>query len=323
MKWNKQMAALSLVCLAACGAAGAADKAPVAPGFVYSPYKLLDLHREGGATSSGALTLAFATGECGAEVWGQQSAQEVAAGHAARLAAAGVDYIISTGGQGGVFTCGSDAGMERFLARYASPRLLGIDFDIEAGQTAEQIDSLVQRAATAQRKRPGLRVSFTVATHAASDGSKKSLNAMGESILAAVRRSALKNYTFNLMVMDYGPPDAASCVVREGVCDMGRSAIQAVRNVNEKHGIPLRQLEVTAMIGLNDMPANDFTVVDARVLAGAVRSMRLAGLHFWSQDRDTPCPGAISGASGICNGLPGVPAGAYSRAFQRALAPRK
>ena len=73
-------------------------------------------------------------------------------------------YIISTGGAAGSFTCGSDAGFETFINRYASSSLAGIDFDIEAGQSQADIDNLVARVKNSQAKHPGLRWSFTLAT---------------------------------------------------------------------------------------------------------------------------------------------------------------
>jgi hypothetical protein len=305
-----------------------ASAALAAPRVVVGPYKFLPLNRAPGhaigardgtpyaAGKPAALTWAFATGECGGEAWREQAGAQVAAANVAAFAKAGIDYVVSTGGQGGVFTCATDEGMERFVARYDSPRLAGIDFDIEAGQTGEQIAAIVQRAATAQRKRPGLRFSFTVATHAASDGSRRSLNALGETILAAVRASTLRDWTFNLMVMDYGPPAADSCVVRGDACDMGSSAVQAVRNVHEKYGIPLAQIEVTPMIGVNDVARNDFTLDDAKVVGAAVREMGLAGLHWWSLDRDRPCKVAVQGASDRCSGMAGGE-GAFEEAFRQ------
>ena len=77
--------------------------------------------------------------------------------------------------------------MEQFVARYASPMLLGFDFDIEAGQTPAMVRSLLQRIKVAQQRRPHLRISFTVATHAASDAGQASLNAQGQQVLDAIR----------------------------------------------------------------------------------------------------------------------------------------
>lgn len=301
-----------------------AAHAAAAPSFVYSPYQHL-AHRtpyivEGKrSVGPGALTWAFATGECGAEKWGDESAQQVADAHVAAFDQAGVDYIVSTGGQGGIFTCATDEGMERFIKRYESKHLIGLDFDIEAGQTAQQVESLILRIKAAQAKRPQLRYSFTVATHAASDGSRKSLNGEGEAILAALRRNGVRDFTFNLMVMDYGPGERASCVQkRGGVCDMGKSALQAARNVSQKYGLPYAQIELTAMIGVNDVVSNVFTLDDARMLAAAVKKMKLAGLHYWSLDRDRPCGEPTTGASPTCSTLP-VKAGEYNRAMSASM----
>jgi chitinase len=323
----------------------AAQPAPAstAPRFVYSPYKFLpiaidrDTHIIStaitGAVSpfvlsgvpalspgTAALTWAFANGECGTENWGHGlDAQRVADANVAAFDKAGVNYIISTGGEGGVFTCATDAGMDKFIARYLSPHLIGIDFDIEAGQTAEVIDALVQRAKVAQRKYPQLRFSFTLATFAASDGSLGSLNAKGESVMSAIRKRGLSNYFLNLMVMDYGAATAEHCVVIAGLCDMGRSAIQAVVNVNKKFGVPLDRIELTPMIGVNDVVANVFTLQDALVIANYARDNKLGGVHFWSLDRDVPCVGVASGASPTCSSLNDLPSLAFTKAFYQGL----
>lgn len=312
----------------------AGHAAQAAPRVVYSPYKHLDMYNDPASNvitvapdgkrlpyvghGKQALTWAFASGECGDERWGGQPAQAVADANVAAFAAAGVGYIISTGGQGNVFTCGSDVGMERFIKRYESPQMIGIDLDIEAGQTTDQVDALVQRVAAAQARRPHLRFSFTVATHAASDGSRHSLNGMAETVLAAVRRSGLAGYTLNIMVMDYGPAAKKVCVVRKGRCDMGASALQAARNVHEKYQVPYEQIELTAMIGVNDVVENVFTLADMDTMTRGARQLKLAGLHFWSTDRDTPCRSELKGADAACSGMPGVPAGAYGRALAKA-----
>lgn len=309
--------------------------AHAAPAVVVSPYKHLPLHRPANSNvitvlqngqpvpwldqpgRAPILTWAFATGECGAETWGGQPGQAVAAANVQAFVQAKAGYIVSTGGQGGVFTCATDEGMERFVARYQSTYLIGFDFDIEAGQTPAQIAALAQRIAHVQKKHPQLRFSFTIATHAASDGSKRSLNALGESVLAAVRQAGINDWVANLMVMDYGPAARDVCVVKSGRCDMGASALQAARNVHEKYGVPYAQIELTPMIGVNDVVENVFTVADAAAVADGVRTMGMAGLHWWSADRDGPCAGQVEGADALCHTMPGVAAGAYQRAMTK------
>lgn len=327
------------VVTAACAST---DEVRTPPRFVFSPYKHVAIAREpethvfgtaaGGRWSplvvggrpalpvgANVLTLAFATGECGDENWDGADPRTVIDANLRSLAQAGIGYIISTGGAAGTFTCSTDAGMERFIARYASPGLIGLDFDIESTQTADEIDSLVRRVAAAGKRHPGLRISFTLATLAASDGTRASLNRHGELVMRALATSGLAGYVINLMVMDYGDATPANCVVVGGNCDMGRSAIQAAQNFHRTFGVPLSRIELTPMIGVNDVHANVFTLDDARLMARYVRDARLAGLHFWSLDRDTPCVGDARKPSPSCSNLDRVPPLAFTRAFVRAL----
>lgn len=291
---------------------GACLQAQAAPAFVAGPYQYLPLTN--GAAQvlpRGTSTWAFASGECGAEVWRDQSGQEVAARNVAAFVKAGRPYIVSTGGADHMFTCAGADGMERFIARYASAQLVGIDFDIEDKQTEAQVDALMATIVDAQRRRPTLRISFTVATHAAGDGSGGSLTPLGERILAAVKRHGVRDAVFNLMAMDYGPAAPAVCVVKAGVCDMGASALQAARNVHAKYGVAYERIALTAMIGMNDVVSNVFTIEDARTLAAGARTLKLAGIHYWSLGRDKPCDQPISAASDACSGV-AAPAGAFA-----------
>jgi len=264
------------------------------------------------------LTWAFATGECGQERWGDFDTEAFAKLNVEAARTSGRRYIVSTGGEAGIFTCASDEGMARFVARYDSPQLLGFDFDIEGKQTPAQIDALVERLRHLQQRRPELRLSFTLASFASGDGSGRSLNALGGRVLAAIRRVGLKDAVLNLMAMNYGPANPAHCVVREGRCDMGASAVQAARNLQQKHGVPAAQIALTAMLGENDVQANVFTPADAETLLRETRAMGLAGLHFWSMDRDQPCPAGSPRVSPLCHGLAQPGAGGYTRL----LAPR-
>lgn len=290
----------------------AATSSQAAPAFVAGPYQYLPLARhEATLPAAGTATWAFATGECGREVWRGQSGSQVAAANVARFVQAGRPYIVSTGGAEAIFTCASSAGMDRFVQRYLSPQLVGFDFDIEDKQTPAQVDSLLRQIRRTQRRHPRLRYSFTIATHAASDGSLRSLNPLGDSIHAAIRKHGVQGAVYNLMVMNYGEALPANCVVREGRCDMGASSLQAARNVHAKYGIPYRQIALTAMIGMNDVVANVFTPDDARTLMEGARALGLAGVHYWSLDRDKPCAAPTAVADGSCSSTD-APAGVYT-----------
>jgi chitinase len=260
-----------------------------------------------------AITLAFATGACGSENWGGAPGASWAAENVPQLQAAGLNYVVSTGGEAGTFTCTSAAGMESFIARYASPHLVGIDFDIEGGQSQSDIQNLVNSAVGAQSQYPNLQFSFTIATLGASDGSFGGVNSLGNEVVQAVLGSTLKKYVINLMTMDFGSASSSVCVVVSGSCEMAQSAIQAVKNLEHTYGIAASKIAVTPMIGLNDNTAETFTIADVDTLTSYVKSNGLAGLHFWSLDRDTPCSDTY--ASPTCNSISSTTALEYTKRF--------
>ena len=58
-------------------------------------------------------------------------------------------------------------------------------------------------------------------------------------------------------------------------------------------------IELTPMIGGNDAQDEHFTVADATTVAHFAITQGLAGVHYWSYDRDTDC--APGSASSTCN----------------------
>jgi hypothetical protein len=95
--------------------------------------------------------------------------------------------------------------------------------------------------------------------------------------------------------------------------------MQATLNLQDRYGVPLARIELTPMIGVNDVTANVFTVDDALTLARFARDKGLAGVHFWSLDRDVSCPEDRRVVSSKCHGLPALEPFAYARAFADAL----
>lgn len=264
-------------------------------------------------TNLSAITLAFATGACGSENWGGVPGATFASANIAALSSAGLPYVVGTGGAAGTFTCGSTANFASFLSRYMSSQMVGVDFDIEGGQSQADINNLVAAAVYGQSVYPNLRFSFTLATLASSDGSYGGLNSLGDSVVKAIKASSLTNYTINLMVMDYGSPSATVCVVSNGKCDMGQSAIQAVTNLQHTYGIPASKIELTPMIGVNDASDENFSIANTDTIASYAVSNGLAGLHFWSLDRDNPC--SQTTASSTCNSVPSTTPLQYTKRF--------
>lgn len=317
-------------------------------GFVFGPYKDVGINLDWntnvlstqvlGAQATllsvlplglDTVTWAFATGECGAETWAGLTPKALVDANVPGFQGAGKRYIISTGGAAGSFTCGTDAGFAAFLATYDSPAFAGVDFDIEAGQTKAQIDDLVQRVVTARKTRPGLRVSFTLATLApGKSGSTQAvslgaaapdpLGTAGQTVMASIKAHGLTDYLVNLMVMDYGSANPTVCVVgADGRCDMGQSAIQAAMDLHDHHGLPYAQIELTPMIGGNDVTDEVFTLADADAVAAFAKAQGLSGVHFWSLDRDNDC--TQTWASATCNSYGQAGALGFTKRFLSAL----
>jgi hypothetical protein len=247
-------------------------------------------------SANNAFTWSFASGECGSEGWAGLTPAQVASNIQA-FVSAGKKYIISTGGQAGLFTCGSDAGFTRFIQTYNSASLIGIDFDIEGGQSQSVINNLVARVKAAQGAFPNLRFSFTLQT--LGGNASPGLNQLGSWVMQAIQSQGLTKYFINLMTMDYGSTLASNCTIVGGSCEMGQSAIQASELLHNGFGVPYNQIELTPMVGGNDSPGETFTLADVATVSSYVLQKGLGGVHFWSFDRDNDCgPGS---ASPTCN----------------------
>ena len=314
----------------------------VAGGFLFSPYKdvtnSLNWNTNVASTSvTGtltpllqalpqkvpAVTLAFATGQCGSENWGGVAADSIAKANIPLFTAQNRNYVIATGGAAGAFFCASSTGMQSFINRYASANLVGIDFDIEGGQTQTDITALVKSVYDVQASFPNLRFSFTLATLGSTNGLSGSapngdLSPLGGYVMNALAKYPLNNYTINLMVMDYGSPGAGVCVVgSDGLCDMGQTAIQAAKNLASRYGVPYNHIELTPMIGVNDVNNELFSLKDAATMTQWAKTNGISGIHFWSVDRDTPCTSAY--ASPICSSVPSIPAWGFTQEFIKDL----
>eukprot|EP00731_Ephydatia_muelleri_P015468 Em0008g1188a len=84
------------------------------------------------------------------------------------------------------------------------------------------------------------------------------------------------------------------------MCDMGASAIQAAKNLNKKYGVPFTEIALTPMIGMNDVTNEIFTIEDMKKVLEFGAKVGLAGLHYWSFDRD--CHSLVN-ASPTCSGV--------------------
>ena len=254
--------------------------------------------------SGDGVRLSFATGECGSETWAGISADTFAKANIGLLNSHGIQYTVSTGGANDLFTCSSTSGADRFLNRYLGPQLQGFDFYIATNMSTDELSNLMQSVLYLQQKNPKLNISFTLASSASTGPDATSINELGKSVLTAARNAGLK-FVVNLMTMDYGStPSQWICVVDGNQkCNMGASAIQAAKNLNKMHGVPFTEIALTPMIGMNDVTNEIFTIEDMTKVLEFGAKVGLAGLHYWSFDRDCQCPDSSVHALPSCSGV--------------------
>jgi chitinase len=155
-----------------------------------------------------------------------------------------------------------------------------LDFDIENGTA--NVPKLLQALKVVQKAHDKVKLSFTLPVM------PEGLTAEGKAILSAANDAGLK-FNVNIMAMDYGPGYTG---------DMGAYAIEAIINLHqflqemypEKIPQVLWQfIEVTPMIGVNDVNTEQFTLNNADKLKQFAQNKQLGGLSMWSLNRDKPC----------------------------------
>ncbi|HEY6253434.1 MAG TPA: carbohydrate-binding protein [Candidatus Angelobacter sp.] len=271
------------------------------------------------AMPNSTLVWAFATGTCGSENWGGiSSAME--ATNVQAFVNAGKKYILSTGGANGTFDCPTGQGLINFINTYNSANLVGVDFDIEGGQSQQIIDNLINATKAAQQQFPNLQFSFTIPSLGSLSANPITGGGIGTTVVSEIKRLGLSgNYFINLMTFDYGSTSPNNCVVANGKCDMGQSAIAAAQALNQQSGIPFKNIGLTQDIGQADTQDEVTTLQNIDALNAFVLSNGLAGSRFWSFDRDTPgsCPVGPPSSS-TCNGTGNAPL-AFTHEFMNSL----
>lgn len=166
-----------------------------------------------------------------------------------------------------------------------------LDFDIENGTA--NIPNLLQALKLFQKEHPDVLLSFTLPVM------PEGLTSVGKEIITSAATLGL-HFNVNIMAMDYGPAYSG---------DMGDYAISAATNLHQflqeiypdkKPEALWQMIEVTPMIGVNDVNTEQFTLSNAAQLKQFAQKNLLGGLSMWSFNRDKPC--ADKWASPICSG---------------------
>ncbi len=260
------------------------------------------------------LIWSFATGTCDAENWaGFTPAQEQA--NIQQFLNTGKNYIISTGGAAGTFDCSSGQGLINFINRYNSTNLVGIDFDIEGGQSQQVVDNLITATIAAQKQFPNLLFSFTIPSFGSLQANPITGAGVATTVVKEIQRLKLGGkFVINLLTFDYGTVSPTVCVVVNNKCDMGQSAIAAVQALNQQTGIPMSNIGFTQDIGQADTPGEVTSLQDIDTLNAFAVANALPISWFFSFDRDTPNGTRADNMNG--NGAPPL---AYNQEYMKTL----
>lgn len=234
-------------------------------------------------------------GQCNPAWAGQYTLNDKFADYlTAKLRAQGASTIISFGGASGMDlskACSQQSLVSAFKQISTRYQAKGLDFDIENGSA--NVPKLIKAIATFQKSNPNITISFTLPTM------PEGLTAEGKSVITKARDAGI-NFNVNIMAMDFGP-------AYQG--DMGEYTIQAAKALyatlqslypSSSQASLWKRIEVTPMIGINDVSVEHFTLENAQRLKSWADGVGLGGLSIWSIARDKPCDSQW--ASPICSG---------------------
>ncbi|MQA89328.1 MAG: sugar hydrolase [Gemmatimonas sp.] len=228
------------------------------------------------------------------------------------LRSTGGDVRISFGGANGVELAESCSSVDSLVAQYAAVvdlyGLTKVDFDIEGGAIADPVSierrsqAIAELQRRAQEAGRALDVSLTLPVL------PQGLTADGLQVLMSAIASGVRIDGVNIMAMDYGDAVAPDPDGR-----MGKFAIEAATNTQEQLAelYPNRStaelwamVEVTVMIGQNDVQSEVFRQQDALELLEFAGQIQFGSLSMWSMTRDVECPEGITPwASPTCSGI--------------------
>ena len=175
------------------------------------------------------------------------------------------------------------------------------DFDLEGTALTDSASIGLRSKAIAilQKERSDLKVSFTLPV------TPSGLSDDDLAVLDSANTNAVMVSTVNIMAMNYGTSYTG---------DMGDYAISAAKAAHDqlKDVFALstanawRGLALTAMIGVNDVAGETFTLSDGAQIRSFAQTNSLAWLSMWSAFRDQQCDTTASAADGASTDCSGV-----------------
>jgi chitinase len=229
----------------------------------------------------------------------------------AQLRAQGGHAMVSFGGQANnepAVTCTSPSKLEQaYLAPVQRYHATAIDLDVEGAGLADTAANArrAQAVAAVQQRvaRDGRRLAVWLTLPVTAQG----LTPQGVAAVRAMLAHHVDLTGINAMAMDFGPGQGAG---QDMFGTVRRSLFAAHAQAMALYGVDSaaawQRLGVTVMLGVNDVPGEQFTIADAQRLAALARAQGLPRVSAWSLNRDAACGGAfarVGVTSDTCSGV--------------------
>ena len=254
-------------------------------------------------TSISGITLAFviSDGGCAATTDIQQHMDDVSA-----FVADGGKLKASFGGAAGTYlenACPDAASLAAAIGDFVDQTgILDLDFDVEQWQaTTPEINAKRAQALAMVQSQIGIQVAFTLPSlpHDDANGVPGGVPADSLAVVTSAIDAGVKVSHVNLMTMDfygnYGDKTMAEKSI-SAVVDCKAQLQGAIPGLSDEAAYAM--LGATPMIGVNDDPAEIFTLDDAASLAAFAKQNHLGLIAFWAINRDQPGSGSLGVYSG-------------------------
>lgn len=322
--------ALLLLLCSACATGTAADQgavsdprpattAPAPATTAYTPY--VSATTAAGTDAAGSpdtynLAFVVADGDTCTPLWGGSAAatDPAVVSRVAALTSSGADVRVSFGGAAGTepaLACDSARDLADAYAQVLDAvGATGADFDIE-GDALTDTASVTRRNAALRLLQQERDLDVTYTLPVMPDG----LEASGTAVLEDAADQEVEVSAVNIMAMNYSSShDGDMGDYAERAAEAAHDQIADVFGLSESKA--WRALHITAMIGVNDVAGETFTLADATSLRAFAHRNGVGALSMWASFRDRACTDGedASRANDTCSGVTQRD-GAFAEAF--------
>ncbi|MFC8871299.1 chitinase [Streptomyces sp. NPDC057148] len=302
------------------GTAAAPPTESPASTTAYAPYvNVTTASATDSAGSPAAYNLAFviSSGDDCVPRWNgvQDISDASVASRVAKLKESGATVRVSFGGASGTelaAACDSAVGLaDAYGAALDAAGATRADFDIE-GDDLTDTESVALRSeaiALLQEERDGLEVSFTLPVM------PSGLDSDSLKVLASANDRGVQVSTVNLMTMNYG--ESYDGDMGDYALTSAEAAHTQLRDVfGTSDAVAWRGMALTAMLGVNDVAGETFTLADAAEVRAFAEEKGIAWLSVWAAFRDKQCAEDASATDALttCSGVEQED-GAFGTAF--------